>query len=135
LGRAEVILADTHVVLWLAFEPDQLSANALKALTEAREKFGGVAVADISLWEIATAVHRGKVELETELSEFLRSVEETYRVLPINGEIAERGRLFSKAYPRDPADRLIGATAIVHGLQLVTRDGPIRASGEVPVVW
>jgi len=30
---------------------------------------------------------------------------------------------------------LIGATALVHGLQLVTRDEPIRDSGEVPVVW
>jgi PIN domain nuclease of toxin-antitoxin system len=135
LGLAEVILVDTHVVLWLALDPDQLSANALRALTEARENQGGVAIADISLWEIAVAVERGKVALETELSEFLRLVEEAYRVLPVTGEIAERGTQFSKAYPRDPADKLIGATALVHGLKLVTRDEPIRDSGEVPVVW
>jgi PIN domain nuclease of toxin-antitoxin system len=135
LGLAEVILADTHVVLWLALEPDQLSANALKALSEARENQGGVAIADISLWEIAVAVSRGKVLLETELSEFLRFVEEAYRVIPMTGEIAEQGAQFSRAYPRDPADKLIGATALVHGLQLVTKDEPIRDSGEVPVVW
>lgn len=130
-----MILADTHVVLWLALEPDQLSANALRALTEARENSGGVAIAGISLWEIAVAVSRGKVLLETQLSEFLRFVEEAYRVIPVTGEIAERGAQFSKDYPRDPADKLIGATALVHGLQLVTRDEPIRDSGEVPVVW
>ena len=130
-----MILADTHVVLWLALEPDQLSANALKALSEARENQGGVAIADISLWEIAVAVSRGKVLLETELSEFLRFVEEAYRVIPMTGEIAEQGAQFSRAYPRDPADKLIGATALVHGLQLVTKDEPIRDSGEVPVVW
>jgi PIN domain nuclease of toxin-antitoxin system len=130
-----VILADTHVVLWLALEPEQLSANALKALKEARERMGGLAIADISLWEIAIAVKRGKVDLESDLSGFLRSVEETYRVIPVTAEIAERGAQFSRAYPRDPADKLIGATALVHGLQLVTKDDLIRASGEVPVVW
>jgi PIN domain nuclease of toxin-antitoxin system len=135
LGIAEVILVDTHVVLWLALDPDQLSANALRALIDARENEGGVAVADISLWEIAVATSRGKVVLETELSEFLRLVEDAYRVIPVTGEIAERGTQFSKAYPRDPADKLIGATALVHGLKLVTRDKPIRDSGEVPVVW
>ena len=130
-----MILADTHVVLWLALEPEQLSANALKALKEARERMGGLAIADISLWEIAIAVKRGKVDLESDLSGFLRSVEETYRVIPVTAEIAERGTQFSRAYPRDPADKLIGATALVHGLQLVTKDDLIRASGEVPVVW
>jgi PIN domain nuclease of toxin-antitoxin system len=135
LGRVEVILVDTHVVLWLALEPDQLSANALSALIEARGNQGGLAIADITLWEVATAIARGKVELQSELSAFLRSVEEAYRVIPLTGEIAERGTQFSRAYPRDPADKLIGATALVHGLQLVTRDEQIRASGEVPVVW
>lgn len=130
-----MILADTHVVLWLALEPDQLSSNALKALKEARESLGGVAIADISLWEIASAVKRGKVELQSDLSGFLRSVEEAYRVIPVTAEIAERGTQFSRAYPRDPADKLIGATALVHGLQLITRDEVILASGEVPVVW
>jgi PIN domain nuclease of toxin-antitoxin system len=130
-----VILVDTHVVLWLALEPDQVSANALSALIDAREKQGGLAIADITLWEVATTIARGKVELQTELSAFLRSIEETYRVIPLTGEIAERGTQFSRAYPRDPADKLIGATALVHGLKLVTRDEEIRASGEVPVVW
>jgi|SRR5271170_2580975 len=130
-----MILVDTHVVLWLALEPEQLSTTALSTLVEAREKEGGVAIADITLWEVATAVARGKVELQTELSAFLRSIEEAYRVIPLTGEVAERGTQFSKAYPRDPADKLIGATALVHGLQLVTRDEGIRASGEVPVVW
>ncbi len=130
-----MILADTHVVLWLALEPEQISANALHALKEARESQGGIAIADISLWEIAVAIKRGKVVLDSDLAEFLRSVEETYRVLPVTAEIAERGTQFSRAYPRDPADKLIGATALIHGLKLVTRDDVIRASGEVPVLW
>jgi PIN domain nuclease of toxin-antitoxin system len=130
-----VILADTHVVLWLALEPEQISPNALQTLKDARAREGGIAIADISIWEIAVAIQRGKVELESDLVGFLRLVEETYRVLPVTAQIAERGTKFSRAYSRDPADKLIGATALVHGLKLVTRDDLIRASGEVPVVW
>jgi PIN domain nuclease of toxin-antitoxin system len=62
-------------------------------------------------------------------------VEETYHVLPLTAAIADRGMKFSKSYARDPADRMIGATALVHGLKLVTRDEVIQGSGEVPVVW
>jgi PIN domain nuclease of toxin-antitoxin system len=130
-----VILVDTHIVLWLALEPKQLSPDALKLLAESRQKSDGVAIADVTLWEIAMAVSRGKVVLETPLSAFLRSIEETYRIFPMTGEIAERGMKFSEMYPRDLADRMIGATALVHGLKLVTRDERIHASGEVPVVW
>jgi PIN domain nuclease of toxin-antitoxin system len=130
-----VILADTHVVLWLALEPQRISAAAVKALSEARMTGGGVAIADISLWEIASLARKGRVELETPLASFLRSIESTYRVLRVTGEIAVRGIGFTDQYPRDPADRLIGATAIVHGLRLVTKDQPIRASKEVDCIW
>jgi PIN domain nuclease of toxin-antitoxin system len=130
-----MILADTHIVLWLALEPALLSPAASSALTESRESRGGVAIASVTLWEIAMATRSGKLQLETPLGDFLRSVEETYSVLQMTAPIAERGMKFSKAYPRDPADRMIGATALVHGLRLVTRDEVIQASGEVPVVW
>jgi PIN domain nuclease of toxin-antitoxin system len=130
-----MILADTHIVLWLALRPELLSPVASSALAESRENLGGVAIASVTLWEIAMATKSGKLQLETPLGDFLRSVEEAYSVLPLTGQVAERGMKFSKAYPRDPADRMIGATALVHGLQLVTKDEVIQASGEVPVVW
>jgi PIN domain nuclease of toxin-antitoxin system len=130
-----MILADTHIVLWLALEPKLLSPAASAALAESRGRLGGVAIASITLWEIAMATKSGKVQLETPLEDFLRSVEETYHVLPLTAAIADRGMKFSKSYPRDPADRMIGATALVHGLKLVTRDEVIQGSGEVPVVW
>ena len=130
-----MILADTHIVLWLALDPQLLSPAASSALAKSRENLGGVAIASVTLWEIAMATRSGKLQLETPLGDFLRSVEETYSVLPLTAPIAERGMKFSKSYPRDPADRMIGATALVHGLQLVTRDESIHVSGEVPVIW
>ena len=47
----------------------------------------------------------------------------------------EQSIRFSPAYPNDPADRLIGATAIVHGMRLVTIDKKIRATKEVDCIW
>ena len=130
-----MILADTHVVLWLALEPRQISPVAAKALAEARLTGRGVAIADITIWEIAQMTRKGRVDLQTPLASFLRSVESAYRVLRVTGEIATRGVGFGDSYPRDPADRLIGATAVVHGLRLVTKDEPIRKSGEVDCIW
>lgn len=130
-----MILIDTHVVLWLALEPEALFPGAVSGLLAARRSGGGVGIAAITLWEIAQLTRKGMVELETTLPSFLNSVESAYRVLPITKEIVVRSIAFGRAYPHDPADRMIGATAIVNGLKLVTRDGPIRESGEVDCVW
>jgi PIN domain nuclease of toxin-antitoxin system len=49
--------------------------------------------------------------------------------------VAARAVSFPDSYPKDPQDRLIGATALVEGIELVTRDQQIRKSGMVPVIW
>jgi PIN domain nuclease of toxin-antitoxin system len=56
-------------------------------------------------------------------------------VLPITPEIVARAVSLPESYPRDPQDRLIGATALVEGIQLVSHDRLIRKSGIVPVIW
>jgi PIN domain nuclease of toxin-antitoxin system len=56
-------------------------------------------------------------------------------VLPITPEIAARAVSFPDPYPKDPQDRLIGATALVEGIQLVTRDKLIKDSGMIPIIW
>ena len=79
-----------------------------------------------------TLKHRLVVE---DLAEFLDNVESTFTVFPITAPIASRAAAFSKRYPRDPMDRLIGATALNRQLDLLTRDTQITASGEVPCLW
>jgi len=56
-------------------------------------------------------------------------------VLPITPEIAARAVSFPDPYPKDPQDRLIGATALVEGIQLVTHDNLIKNSGMIPIIW
>lgn len=79
--------------------------------------------------------HKGSIRVPATLLDYLRGLEQTFHVLPITASIAERSMQFSKAFPKNPTDRLIGATAIVHNARLVTADEKIRASGEVDCVW
>jgi PIN domain nuclease of toxin-antitoxin system len=52
-------------------------------------------------------------------------------VLPITPENAARAARFPESYPKDPQDRLIGATSLVEGIQLVTHDKNIKKSGMI----
>ena len=77
----------------------------------------------------------GKVPIAGPLRAFLLAIEDHCTVFPVTPSIAERSVQFSTRYPKDPADRIIGATALTNGLELVTIDRAIRASGEVPCIW
>ncbi len=80
-------------------------------------------------------VGRGGIQVPATVLDYLQGLEKTFIVLPITGLIADRSMRFSENYPRDPTDRMIGATALVHNVPLVTADRKIRASGEVNCVW
>jgi PIN domain nuclease of toxin-antitoxin system len=56
-------------------------------------------------------------------------------VLPITPQTAALATQFPEGYPKDPIDRLIGATARGHGLPLVTRDEKIRSSPLLKTIW
>jgi PIN domain nuclease of toxin-antitoxin system len=129
-----MILLDTPVVAWLAMEPDAISTAAREAISAARVE-GGVAISDKTLWELAMMVSGKKIELDEPLRDFLLAVERYARVFPVDAAIADRSVRFGPNFPRDPADRIIAATAIVHGLELVTADKSVRESGEVRCIW
>ena len=129
-----MILLDTQVVVWLALRPDLLSSAAVEAVRAARAE-DGVAISDKTLWEIAMMVAKRRIDVQGSAIDFLRATEQETSVLPIDSAIAERSMTFSPKFPKDPADRIITATALVHGLALVTADPAIRASGEVPCIW
>ena len=65
---------------------------------------------------------RGEMRLPGSLTEYLLKLESAFVVLPITASVAVRSMQFSSSFPKDPADRIIAATAAVHGLQLVTND-------------
>ena len=130
-----MILVDTHVVVWLAFDQDQISRKARAAIDNARRSGDGLAVSDITLLELATLASKGRIQLDISLESFLQEVEARFVVLPISGRACVRAIGLPAAYPKDPADRIIGATALVEGLSLLTADREIRRSKALPTIW
>jgi PIN domain nuclease of toxin-antitoxin system len=130
-----VILLDTHVVLWLTTDPAKLSGKAKSAIEDARKDGDGVAISDITLLELATLASKRRIHLSISLESFLQEVESRFVVLPMSGRVCARAMTLPTTYPKDPADRIIGATALVEGLSLLTADQEIRLSKSVQTVW
>lgn len=129
-----MILVDTHVVLWLAVEERRISAKARAAIIKARTE-DGLAISDISLLELAMLANRGRIQVGAGIESLLREVEVRFAVLPINARVCMAALRLPPAYPKDPADRIIGATAIAEGLPLITADREIRRSKALRTVW
>jgi PIN domain nuclease of toxin-antitoxin system len=131
-----VILLDTHALVWLVAEPSRLSRAATDAIRRARAT-GGLAIASITLWELAILLVRGHIRGHGTVDGSIQQVMDAAQVSvrEITPVIAALSTQFPDDFPRDPADRLIAATARSEGLTLVTRDERIRASALVRTVW
>jgi PIN domain nuclease of toxin-antitoxin system len=129
-----VILLDTHVLFWAVDDSKRLSRAAASEIRRAR-RHGGIAISAISLWELSWLLSTGRIQSYGTVEASIQMIVEGVTVRPITPEIAALAMQFSDDYPRDPADRLIGATARAEGLTLVTRDERIRRSPLIKTVW
>ena len=129
------ILCDTHVLVWSVLEPEKLSRKAAARFDEARSA-SGLACADISLWEMAMLVERGRIQSPLPVDVFLGKLCKALmlQVLPITPGIAALAQDARFAHG-DPADRLIAATAVAHDLDLMTADRVLQRLRHVRTVW
>jgi PIN domain nuclease of toxin-antitoxin system len=136
LGGFEVILLDTHVLVWMVSDSARLSRAAARELRKA-ELRGEIAIASITLWELALMHHSGRMRTAGSIESALREMLEKSQahVIELSPEIAALTMSFPETYPKDPGDRLIGATARALGLTLVTADERILGSPLIRTVW
>ena len=129
-----MILLDTHVLLWMASDPKRLSSKAREAIRNARQNTG-VAVATVTLWELAWLAQNGRIQILSSVESFVRETVARVILRPMTPEIAAVAVRLPAGYPKDPADRLIGSTAIVEGMPLITADQQIRRAKAVETIW
>jgi PIN domain nuclease of toxin-antitoxin system len=130
----DVILLDTHALLWWALDPDQLSETA-RSWCERMEAEGGFA-SSISIWEIGVKAKRGKLEFGLSTEELARRIADSSPVelLPVDWPTWVRSLELPWEH-RDPADRVIVATALLRGLPILTKDALLHSFGGARCVW
>jgi PIN domain nuclease of toxin-antitoxin system len=128
-----VVVIDTHALIQAALQPHRLSAAARKAMAG---DHGPLAASDITFWEIAMLVAKRRLDLDTDAVQLIEDLVHALeiRVLPITPRIAVLAQSDQFGHG-DPADRIIGATAIAHGAALVSVNKRLRRVPGLRVLW
>jgi PIN domain nuclease of toxin-antitoxin system len=128
-----VTLLDTHVWLWWITGDPRLSDAAHAAIVGDPDR----CVATISIWEVTTLERRGRLRLlpdrRTWVARALGGSGVT--AIALSPGIAATAGALPDTFPGDPADRIVYATALERGHQLVTKDRRMRRHDPVRVVW
>ena len=119
-------LLDTHVLIWWLNDPGRLSARQ-RAVVAAASRDSPLLVSDISRWEVATLYSLGRIALTIPLREWLdqAAAPPLVRRQGISPAIAAELAALPDSFHRDPADRVLVATALVLGATLLTQDRKI----------
>lgn len=130
-----MIVLDTHALLWWCFEPEKLSTRAVE-ICEAMESTRDGIVSAVSLWEIEIKVRRKKLELPISVDELVDRLEASSALSIVDADVETWLRSARLPFEhRDPADRLIVATAEVHRAQVLTKDEILHAAVPHLAVW
>lgn len=116
------LLLDTHAVQWWSAEPARLSRRAADAIEAADE----LAVSAITWFELAWLAANGRIVVDVPARSWLSGLAAEVRTFGITPAVADTAVNLPATFPGDPADRLIYATAIEQGCELVTKDGRLR---------
>lgn len=125
-------LLDTHVLIWWLQGEGPLSSEQQRVVSAA-DGDSPLRVSDISLWEIAALHSLGRIQLAIPVREWLEKAvaPPLVRRHGISPAIAAEADALPYSFRRDPADRILVATARILGATLLTQDRHIIDSGLV----
>lgn len=129
------VIADTHIIIWDRLAPDRLTPKAKRVISQADREYK-IVVCEISLWEIAMLIKKGRIVTEVSFIEVMRDILDSrnYVLQGITPEIAFLATEMT-IDTKDPADKLIAATSIVLGLPLISADHFMHKATEVKTIW
>ena len=118
-------------MLWSLLDPDRLSGRARRELTDSENT---LALSPVSVWEALVLAEKERVLLHPDPWSWIRTAltVRPMRAIPVTFDIAFGSRSIRLNHD-DPADRFIAATAMVHGLTLVTADTSLLRCRDIEV--
>lgn len=131
-----MIVLDTQALVWWTTKPELLSDRASKRI-ETEIKKGKLLISSISILEIYLLVKKKKIGFTVDTDTWLETVERSsdFEFIPVDNRIAVRSVTLPDPFHKDPADRIIVATARELGATLVTSDSKIRKYSHVLTFW
>jgi PIN domain nuclease of toxin-antitoxin system len=129
------VLLDTHVWLWWLLGSERLRVQERRSLDRLASA-GSTNLSAMSLWEAQMLHAKGRLALDRPFQNWLREAASpgVVQLVPLDVEVVIALDQLSEAFHGDPADRLIVATGLAHGLVLATHDQAIRSSGVI-TLW
>jgi PIN domain nuclease of toxin-antitoxin system len=120
-----MIILDTHIWVWWVHGNEQLTQKQSKAIQDNEDDVIGVSA--ISCWEVAKLVEVGRLGLSTPVEKWIEQAMgyPGIRLLDLSPEISVESTRLPGEFHRDPADRIIVATARIYNCPLLTADGRI----------
>jgi PIN domain nuclease of toxin-antitoxin system len=130
-----MVLLDTHVWWWAISEPEKLSEVAEDTINKSPSD--QIFISAISLWEFAMMLKRKRIILNISPEDWLVHAIDNVgtKVIPLSGEIALESCNLPGNFHKDPADRIIVATARIHNVLLITKDEKILDYQDVASCW
>lgn len=119
----DALLADTHVWMWHVFAERHRASPQAWTAVESAAKALAVAISEISFWEIAVAAHKKRIRIRPDAREWLRMAraQSGFGVIQVERDILVDSALLPWAH-RDPADRILVATAMRYDMRVATAD-------------
>lgn len=132
-----MITLDTHALIWWLSDKSQLSTRARRIIDKEGQTGDGLTVSSISIWEISMLVSKGRLVLRVSLEDWIAHVEkvDAIQFVAVNNRIALRATQLPEPLHKDPADRMIIATAKELACPLVTADQKIRNYPHIETIW
>jgi len=126
------LLLDTHIALWLDSGDDRLRASTRALIDGCWQNGGAILLSAITVWEIALLVDTGRIDLDVPVAAWIERFLDRpgIEAVPLGHQAASRSYQLHHLEHRDPADRLLIATAIELACPLVTYDERIVRFGE-----